>query len=347
MNLLKIIIQQRVKILVLMILLIPAYSFTQEIKEFSKINSSTFELSEKSAFLTDYSGKIIGSYQVFIYSDKLRYFTLTTDWGITKIDDALSQVVAIPDKKIFVNFGDHLYSHVVHDVYFKYYNSSGNIIFKSDKIGTAPFAVAVSKEGDFIFAGNNITPNTGNIISLYGNEGEKKWTKSLSAGLVVGTYISEYHDYIAVAQFDSNMNIVFSFFNFKGKLLSQIVDYSTFASLEFLPNKGIVIGDENSFKIYKSPNNPELITSQKLKGNPLGAYGITANPAGKWFLVVTYAAGTGYRLQAFNAEDGILINESLFRGNPYWQAYRFANTNTDGTIEFLKDNALIKLKINN
>ena len=332
----------------LILILVPVLVTGQnEIPGFTKLGSTSAQLDKNQHYLTNFDGSIGGTFSVYVENDNAGYYEISTKAGPSRLNDALSYINYLPELNRFYTYGDFLFKHVGYDVNLRVFNQQGNLLFETLEIGHAPFASAVSKSGNFIFAGASYSESPENIVTLLDENGTAKWTKTLDEGSVFGVYTSEYHDYIAVAQFDKKLKIMVSFFNFKGKLVSRIEELTTFASLQFLPDKKVLIGDENSLYVYNSPEKTDLLYKLKLKGNPLGSFPYSVDPEGRWFLLVSYAPGQGYRLQAYDSRTGQILNESVFKGEPYFQPYRFANISPTGTIEFLRDNEWIKLELTN
>lgn len=307
-------------------------------------------VAEKENTLGVASNNAITSFRLARRNGKSQYSIASGGGGNISVD-ALSYIEYAPKANLYVVYGDSSQRHVVTKAYVNFYTGNGKLLKALGLVATWPFAAALSETGLFTMAGNKNQAGSNMSIALsqYDANGNKRWETSLPSAIPTKVFNAANGKYTAVVLFDSEKRSgSIQYYDAKGALVFTDTEHTSVSGIEFLPSGKVVVSIGSIWFLHDLAADYKLLASGKLPGNTVGKYPISAHPSRNVFFIVTAsgsASGTGYRLQAFNGDNGALLAEGSFDGEPSWQSYRLAEVAADGTIRLLTSREVIKLKM--
>lgn len=269
--------------------------------------------------------------------------------GINTVVPALSSIEVSGNHSRIWCFGDSMATHLVQHAYATVYTAAGIPVRSLGKIGSRPFAAAVTYNGSLVFAGRNPADSGGRscMLALYGADGNRQWQKLLPA-TPVEVFPSADLRYIAVLLYDdkNGRNLV-QYYTGTGQLLHTDNSGRSVAAIEFLPSGKAVIAAGDGWRLVDLTKGFKIVMDGRIKGNALGRYPITAHPSKDIFFLVSAAAQVkkAYALQAIDAGTGKLLARSVFEGDPYWVSHRLATIGRDEVIRLQTDREIISLQM--
>ena len=322
-----------------------SFLYSQE-KQLSVKESHSVKNTSNINPLLDNHGNISGTYEGFFSTDKPLKMQLTFENKTMNIPDPLGMFIVAPQAKRLFNYGNT--PGFVVDYYLKLniFNLSGNLISHKDDIGHAPYAVAVSTNGDFYAASFTDTTYMGLNLRKLDKNGTEEWIVSLAGYNPLNIFISPDSKTIAVVLLNIlDMTSELRFFDQKGKLLTSYKTEGSVTGLEFVSSNKFILVENSTWNICELNNEIRILFTGHLAGNPFSTYPVTVNNSSGWFAVVSNTAANQYHLEVINIQDGKLIASANIKETPYWEAYRLLTVEKNNDLVLKTENQVITLEI--